>query len=208
MSTYDDSLLAARFAALAPEPLAGNWGDVLAEQARLGSDRSVSAAFSSRAVVAGSSSCSLWWRSSSSWNRRCVRRSRLHPRPGLRRPAASGSDAQRPGERRTPRPLGGNSASHAKLPAVSRARPCPRMGVRRRANDLVSGGEGLSGPFPRPRTSSPPATSSNDSRRRASSSCGRRSPGSSIAVALSSSLCRPTTIRGWGRTAAWLSSFR
>ena len=29
MSTYDDSLLAARFAALAPEPLAGNWDDVL-----------------------------------------------------------------------------------------------------------------------------------------------------------------------------------
>jgi hypothetical protein len=29
MSTYDDNLLAARFAALAPEPLAGNWGEVL-----------------------------------------------------------------------------------------------------------------------------------------------------------------------------------
>ena len=29
MSTYDDSLLAARFAALAPEPLAGDWDDVL-----------------------------------------------------------------------------------------------------------------------------------------------------------------------------------
>jgi hypothetical protein len=29
MSTYDDGLLAARFAALAPEPLASNWGDVL-----------------------------------------------------------------------------------------------------------------------------------------------------------------------------------
>ena len=29
MTTYDDSLLAARFAALAPEPLAGNWDDVL-----------------------------------------------------------------------------------------------------------------------------------------------------------------------------------
>ena len=29
MSTYDDNLLAARFAALAPEPLAGNWDDVL-----------------------------------------------------------------------------------------------------------------------------------------------------------------------------------
>jgi hypothetical protein len=29
MSTYDDSLLAARFAALAPEPLAGNWDEVL-----------------------------------------------------------------------------------------------------------------------------------------------------------------------------------
>ena len=29
MSTYDDRLLAARFAALAPEPLAGNWDDVL-----------------------------------------------------------------------------------------------------------------------------------------------------------------------------------
>jgi hypothetical protein len=29
MSTYDDSVLAARFAALAPEPLAGNWDDVL-----------------------------------------------------------------------------------------------------------------------------------------------------------------------------------
>ena len=29
MSAYDDSLLAARFAALAPEPLAGNWDDVL-----------------------------------------------------------------------------------------------------------------------------------------------------------------------------------
>ena len=29
MSTYDESLLAARFAALAPEPLAGDWDDVL-----------------------------------------------------------------------------------------------------------------------------------------------------------------------------------
>ena len=29
MTTYDDNLLAARFAALAPEPLAGNWDDVL-----------------------------------------------------------------------------------------------------------------------------------------------------------------------------------
>ena len=29
MSTYDDGLLAARFAALAPEPLAGDWDDVL-----------------------------------------------------------------------------------------------------------------------------------------------------------------------------------
>jgi hypothetical protein len=29
MSTYEESLLAARFAALAPEPLAGNWDDVL-----------------------------------------------------------------------------------------------------------------------------------------------------------------------------------
>jgi hypothetical protein len=29
MTTYDDNLLAARFAALAPEPLAGNWNDVL-----------------------------------------------------------------------------------------------------------------------------------------------------------------------------------
>ena len=29
MSTYDDNLLAGRFAALAPEPLAGNWDDVL-----------------------------------------------------------------------------------------------------------------------------------------------------------------------------------
>ncbi len=29
MTTYDDSLLATRFAALAPEPLAGNWDDVL-----------------------------------------------------------------------------------------------------------------------------------------------------------------------------------
>jgi hypothetical protein len=29
MSTYDDRFLAARFAALAPEPLAGNWDDVL-----------------------------------------------------------------------------------------------------------------------------------------------------------------------------------
>ena len=29
MSTYDDNLLAARFAALAPEPLAGNWDEVL-----------------------------------------------------------------------------------------------------------------------------------------------------------------------------------
>ena len=29
MSTYDDTLLAARFAALAPEPLAGDWDDVL-----------------------------------------------------------------------------------------------------------------------------------------------------------------------------------
>jgi len=29
MTTYDDSLLTARFAALAPEPLAGNWDDVL-----------------------------------------------------------------------------------------------------------------------------------------------------------------------------------
>ena len=28
MTTYDDNLLAARFAALAPEPLAGNWDDV------------------------------------------------------------------------------------------------------------------------------------------------------------------------------------
>lgn len=29
MSTYEDTLLAARFAAIAPEPLAGNWDDVL-----------------------------------------------------------------------------------------------------------------------------------------------------------------------------------
>lgn len=29
MSTYEDSLVAARFAALAPEPIAGNWDDVL-----------------------------------------------------------------------------------------------------------------------------------------------------------------------------------
>ena len=29
MSTYEESLVAARFAALAPEPLAGNWDDVL-----------------------------------------------------------------------------------------------------------------------------------------------------------------------------------
>jgi hypothetical protein len=38
MTTYDDNLLAARFAALAPEPLAGNWDDVLdrADAARKG----------------------------------------------------------------------------------------------------------------------------------------------------------------------------
>jgi len=30
MTTYEDNLLAARFAALAPEPLAGNWADVVA----------------------------------------------------------------------------------------------------------------------------------------------------------------------------------
>ena len=29
MTTYDDNLLAGRFAALAPEPLAGNWDEVL-----------------------------------------------------------------------------------------------------------------------------------------------------------------------------------
>jgi hypothetical protein len=38
MSTYDDNLLAARFAALAPEPLAGNWDDVL-ERAGARKDR-------------------------------------------------------------------------------------------------------------------------------------------------------------------------
>jgi hypothetical protein len=36
MSTYEDSLLAARFAALAPEPLPGDWGEVLG---RAGADR-------------------------------------------------------------------------------------------------------------------------------------------------------------------------
>lgn len=34
MSTYDDTLLAARFAALAPEPLAGDWEDVVARAGR------------------------------------------------------------------------------------------------------------------------------------------------------------------------------
>ena len=29
MSTYEDSLLAARFAALAPEPLPGDWDEIL-----------------------------------------------------------------------------------------------------------------------------------------------------------------------------------
>ena len=45
MSTYDDNLLAARFAALAPEPLAGNWDEVLdragaARKGRRGPERS------------------------------------------------------------------------------------------------------------------------------------------------------------------------
>jgi hypothetical protein len=35
MSTYDDTLLAARFAALAPEPLAGDWDDILDRAGRV-----------------------------------------------------------------------------------------------------------------------------------------------------------------------------
>jgi hypothetical protein len=31
MNTYEDNLLAARFDALAPEPLAGDWNEVLGE---------------------------------------------------------------------------------------------------------------------------------------------------------------------------------
>ena len=57
MSTYDDNLLAARFAALAPEPLPGNWDDVLDTGRR---SESPSAARAPRAgtVGAGFSSCS------------------------------------------------------------------------------------------------------------------------------------------------------
>ena len=59
MSTYEDNLLAARFAALAPEPLAGNWNEVLDRAGARKDRRRLGQPARPRAGLAGSSSCSL-----------------------------------------------------------------------------------------------------------------------------------------------------
>jgi hypothetical protein len=66
MSTYEDSLLAARFAALAPEPLAGDWDEILGRAgARVGRPglrgrrRRVLVAFAVAAVVAAAAATAI-----------------------------------------------------------------------------------------------------------------------------------------------------
>ena len=94
MSTYDDNLLAARFAALAPEPLPGDWADVVGRVGARKGRRWLGhpGTFRQRrrrlfvvlAVVALVAVVS----------RLCARRARLRPRQGLHRPAAGGGDAK------------------------------------------------------------------------------------------------------------------
>ena len=66
MSTYEDSLLAARFASLAPEPLPGNWDDVLgragartSNRGQKGHRRRLLVAFAVIAIVAATAAATV-----------------------------------------------------------------------------------------------------------------------------------------------------
>ena len=199
MSTYEHDLLTARFAALAPRALPGDWDDVLERSGpfrprrrrparslwRGGRRRKLVVALAVAVLVPAVAAAAYG-----------TVRVLILDRGFIGLPPV-GSDAQRAGERGTCPPLVGNKQNPQETPLERRIRAlCRRLGLRRRANDLVAGWGG----FPRARTSSCPATWSNDSHQRASSSCGRRSSGSSIPAALSSRLSRTTTIRGRART--------
>ena len=164
--------------------------------ARLGRVAAARAVTSARrAVAAGSSSCSRW---------RCSSLSSAAAAFGTVRafildrgfiglpPVGATPSAPESGELVL---IGWEQRDHARTdPGGFPRAPLVRAWVYADGRMIWSRGEGPLSRFPRARTSSPPATSSNDSRRRASSSCGRRSSDSSIAVAHSSRLCRPTTI--------------
>ena len=125
MSTYEDNLLAARFAALAPEPLPGDWADVVGRvgarkgRRRLGHPgtfrhrrRRLLVVLAVVAFVARG-------------QRLCVRRARLRHRQGHRRAASGGSDAEYSRERSARDVL----LDPRTLPAEQ------ELGVRRRAVD-------------------------------------------------------------------------
>ena len=155
MSTYDDNLLAARFAALAPEPLPGDWADVLGRAgARKGRRRARALARSGPSSPAPRRARCRGVRRGG--HRLCVRRARLRHRQGHRRAASGGSDAEYSRER---------SARDVLLGRHDSAQQ--ELGVRRRAADPVWCG----GPTERRAA----ASSSNASHARESSSCDPRS---------------------------------
>ena len=182
MTTYEDNLLAARFAALAPEPLAGDWADVVeragvARRSRprlrrsglLRRRRRLVVVLAVVAVVAVGAASAIGGV-----------RDFILERGFLGLPP-EGATASSPENGELVVHYLGRSATHAKGRFVA---PLVQVWVYADGRMLWSEeSSGSSRPVPEGANEPPPATSSSDSHRLVSSLCGPRSVDSSMAVA-------------------------
>ena len=107
MSMYDDSGLSGRFAALAPEPLSGNWDEVLdragmARNDRQTFERSRAVPGRRRRLVVVLAALAVAAAASDRW---MGDRARGRPSQELHRPASGGSHGKRARERRARHPV-------------------------------------------------------------------------------------------------------
>ena len=112
MSMYDDSQLSGRFAALAPEPLSGNWDEVLdragmARNGRQRFERSRAVPGRRRRLVVVLAALAV---AAAVSDRRIGDRARGRPSRELHRPASGGRYAERAGERRARHPVPGSTS--------------------------------------------------------------------------------------------------
>ncbi len=205
MSTYEHNLLAARFAALAPEPLPGDWADVVGRVARSQGPSAARAPWHVQATSAPARRGARGCRRSSRWSaplRSAVRVFFLDKGFIGLPPVGATPSAPESGElvlhwweraRPTRDPTGEEDS----------CRPMPHLDLRRRANDLVAGRAGSRG---RERAHVRlPGTTTHAGGRRAPAVGGRRTPRSQSQLP---SRLSPTTIRGRARSAALALSFR